>query len=158
MRIHEQMSITGELEITDSKTMKVIAQKLTLTAERTTSLQGRVYARGRKIECLFPASTDLSTGHGKGPWAPGGYSGTWLKRNATEIKRLEKVKVVKTQQVKPKSRILIKRNTKPVIHVFVEEELKMQVVQAAKDRGVKTGQVVIEALEMWLKKSLSKRH
>jgi len=97
MTTYEQHTITGELEITDSKTMKVIARKLTLTAERVTSLCGRAYRPGSHIECIFPAHTDLSAGQGAGPWTPGGYGGNWLKRNATEIKRLANIKTTELQ-------------------------------------------------------------
>lgn len=164
MKTHEQHTITGELEITDSKTMKVLARKLTLTAERTTSLQGRAYAHGRKIECIFPANTDLSTGQGTGPWGPGGYGGYWLKHNATEIKALERVRAVKTRQAgenigpKDKPHKPHKKSTKQDIHVFVEGELKARVIQAAKEQGLDMGQIVTEALEMWFKKPLPKRH
>ena len=160
MKTHEQTTLTGELEITDSKTMKVLARKLILTAERTTSLQGRAYAHGRKIECIFPANTDLSTGQGTGPWGPGGYGSNWLKHNATEIKRLERVKAVKPQQVDPKGkpRKPHKKSTKQDMHIFVEGELKARVIQAAKEQGLDMGQIVTEALEMWFKKPLPKRH
>lgn len=89
--IHEQHTITGELEITDSKTMKVIARKLTLTASRAASLGGKRYEPGKRIECVFPADTDLSVGHGTGPWTPGGYNAPWLKHHATEIRDLGRV-------------------------------------------------------------------
>lgn len=94
--IHEQHTITGELEITDSHTMKVIARKLTLTASRISWLYKRRCYIGTKIEVTFPATVSLDDGKGGGPWS--GYSVAWLKNNAVEIREAGSGKVIHTRK------------------------------------------------------------
>ncbi len=83
--IHEQTTITGELEITDSRTMKVIARKCTFTAERPCILYGEKFTTGEKIEVTFPSHCDLWNNSEKGPWRPGGHTSRWLKAHALQI-------------------------------------------------------------------------
>jgi len=85
--IHEQCTITGELELTDSRTMKVIARKCVFTAERPCNLCGERFTRGAKIEVIFPAHCDLWNGSETGPWHPGGHTSWWLKAHAFQIKK-----------------------------------------------------------------------
>jgi|GEM_PF-1879379 len=85
MTTHEQHTITGEVEITDSKTMKVIARKITLTAERPCSLCFRHFTTGDQIEVTFPAHCDLWNKCGAGPWQPRGHTSQWIRRNASQI-------------------------------------------------------------------------
>lgn len=86
--IHEQMTITGELEITDSVTMKVIARKITLIAAWETRLKKKRYYEGSQLEVTFPAHVNIDKGKGSGPWEPGGYDSRWLKEYAIEIKEI----------------------------------------------------------------------
>ncbi|MHC9540410.1 MAG: hypothetical protein AB9903_12910 [Vulcanimicrobiota bacterium] len=88
MTTHEQMTLTGELEITDSRTMKVIARKITLTTARETRLKKKRYYEGSQLEVTFPAHVDIDEGKGGGPWEPGGYDSRWLKEYAIEIKQV----------------------------------------------------------------------
>jgi hypothetical protein len=83
--IHEQFTLTGDLELTDSLTMKVLARKLIFTAIRPCVLCGERFTLGEQIEAIFPAHVDLAEGHGSGPWSPGGRSSRWLKAHASQI-------------------------------------------------------------------------
>lgn len=85
--IHEQYTITGELEITDSLTMKVMARKCTFTAERPCNLCGERFTEGEKIEVIFPAHCDVWNNTGTGPWWPGGHTSRWLKAHAVQIRK-----------------------------------------------------------------------
>jgi len=85
MKTHVQHTITGELEITDSKNMKVIKRKIILTAEKHCSLCFRHFSAGDRIEVTFPAQCDLWEESGAGPWMPGGRTAQWLKTHATKI-------------------------------------------------------------------------
>jgi len=85
--IYEQMTITGELELTDAQTMKVIAIKRIFTAERPCCLCGERFARGAKIEVIFPAQCDLWNSSETGPWYPGGHTSWWMKAHAFQIKK-----------------------------------------------------------------------
>jgi len=92
--IYEQTTITGELEITDSLTMKVIARKCTFTAEKPCDLCGERFIEGEKIEVTFPAHCDPWNNSGAGPWQPGGHTSRWLKTHATQIKKMNKGKLL----------------------------------------------------------------
>jgi hypothetical protein len=83
--IHEQYTITGELELTDSATMKVLARKLTFTTLRPCVLCGEKFTPGEQVEAVFPAHVDLAEEPGSGPWSPGGRSSRWLKAQASKI-------------------------------------------------------------------------
>lgn len=88
--IHEQYTITGELEITDSMTMKVIARKCTFTAERPCNLCGERLTEGEKIEVTFPAHCDLWSSSETGHWYPGGRTSRWLRAHAVQIKVIKR--------------------------------------------------------------------
>ncbi|MHC9540117.1 MAG: hypothetical protein AB9903_11405 [Vulcanimicrobiota bacterium] len=88
--IHEQTTITGELEITDSMTMKVIARRCTFTAERPCNLCGEKFTEGERIEVTFPAHCDLWSSSETGPWYPGGHTSRWLRAHATQIKKVNR--------------------------------------------------------------------
>lgn len=161
---YEQHTITGELEITDSKTMKVIARKLTLTASRVSRLCGRRYYIGTKIEVTFPAAVNLDEGRGHSPWS--GYSAAWLKNNATEIREMGSAAVIHTRKdtsrpagVHPpycccprcKSKKEPDHTPKVDIHLFVSPALKTRLAAVTKERGLDLCDIAREALEEWLK-------
>jgi hypothetical protein len=99
--IHEQHTITGELEITDSVTMKVLARKLTFTTLRPCVLCGEKFTPGEQVEAIFPAHVDLAEGPGNGPWSPGGRSSCWLKAQASKIAELGRRKVIFLREAIP---------------------------------------------------------
>ena len=129
------MTITGELELTDSKTMKVIARQLTLTAIRAASLNGKRYTAGERIECIFPADTDLLAGHSTGPWGPGGFSGPWLKRHTTEINDLGREKSWH----------------KKGVNFFISPTMKTEVRKIAKQQDSNLPAAARKAVEKWLR-------
>lgn len=85
---YEQTTITGEIEITDSKTGKVLARKLVLCAAKPVNFCRKSYETGDRVEVFFPAALNTDEGKGTGPWEPGGYESCWLKKYAIEIRRL----------------------------------------------------------------------
>lgn len=92
---YEQTTITGEIEITDSKTTKVIARKLTLTATRPAFLCCKKYGVGDRVDVFLPATVNPDEGKGTGLWLPGGYSSHWLRHRITKVNDLPSVDNIK---------------------------------------------------------------
>ncbi len=92
--IHEQHTLNGELEITDSATMQVLARKLTLAALKNCVLCSKRFTSGERVEAIFPAHVDLAGEGGAGPWSPGGRSSRWLKAHASQIIEVGRRRVI----------------------------------------------------------------
>jgi len=96
--IHEQYTLTGEVEITDSRTMQVMALKRTFTALWHCVLCGERFAPDDQVEAIFPAHVDLADTPGGGPWTPGGRSARWLKARASKIVEMGRTKTIHLQK------------------------------------------------------------
>lgn len=96
MTLYEQLTITGDVEVIDGITCKVISRRMTLTCERPCRLCGEHFMEGEEIEVTFPASLALGSqsAEGAGPWEPGGYSSRWIRHHALEIREMSRDRIL----------------------------------------------------------------